>query len=145
MTQIAVTFGVAGGFTVLIMLTVQQAIISQLNKLLEDAGSIEAREIYKKISASLNSVHLGIDIAWDILISSAVILFGIAMIKHEKFGKIMGILGIIFGSLLISFNIWYFPTPPVSSNSIDWGPFVALWLLVVFVLLLRKSKSIKSI
>jgi hypothetical protein len=37
--------------------------------------------------------------------------------------------------LLLGFNLWSFPEPPASANSIDWGPFVALWLLATFAML----------
>ncbi|MEW6131302.1 MAG: hypothetical protein AB1757_30010 [Acidobacteriota bacterium] len=142
--QIAAIFGVGAGFTVLIMLTTQQAIFAMMKTAIEQAGDAAAADTYRKIEQGLNTVHLGIDIAWDVLISVAVILFGIAMLNHPKFGKVMGGLGIVFGSLLLVFNIWYFPTPPASARSIDWGPFVALWLLTSFILLLRSLKWAKT-
>jgi len=42
--------------------------------------------------------------------------------------------------LLLAFNLWYFPTPPASAESIDWGPFVAVWFVVIFVRLLGTEK-----
>jgi hypothetical protein len=77
------------------------------------------------------------DVAWDVLISAAVILFGIGMLSHERFGRIFGSAGIILGALLLVFNLWYFPSPPAAAGSIDWGPAVALWLLIVSLQLLR--------
>lgn len=133
LTQIAALFGVGAGFTVLSMLTVQQAIFAQMKGGAEKVG----KDVYQPIFSGLNSVHFGLDIAWDVLISSAVILFGISMLKNTGFGKILGVLGILFGSLLISFNLWSFPNPPINSGSIDWGPAVALWLIAVFTQLLR--------
>lgn len=135
--QIAVFFAIAGGVTVLVMLSTQQAIFSILKQAIGKASGPAEADLYRKIEDGLNAVHLGMDVAWDVLISTAVILFGAAMLRHPKFGKIIGGLGIVFGSLLLTFNIWYFPVPPVSSNSIDWGPFVALWMLATFMLLLR--------
>lgn len=139
--QIATIFGIAGGITVLLMLTTQQAIFATMKLAIDRAGEEAAANVYQKVDEGLNAVHLGIDVAWDVLISVAVILFGIGMIRHPRFGRVMGIVGIILGGLLLGFNLWYFPAPPATANSIDWGPFVALWLFVTFLLLLRAARS----
>jgi len=135
MIQIATIFGIAGGVTVLIMLTTQQAIFSVIKRSSTSAGS----EL-TQFKEGLNAVQLGLDVAWDVLICVAVMLFGIAMLRHPRFGRVFGSIGIISGLLALSFNLWYFPTPPAAANSIDWGPLVALWLLVTFVMLLRSAK-----
>jgi hypothetical protein len=130
--QIAVILAIAGGITVLLMLTTQQAIFALLKPAAPSAPPVD--EVLKK---GLNAVHFGLDVAWDVLISAAAILFGIGMTRHRSFGKVMGGAGIALGSLLLGFNLWYFPTPPANAGSIDWGPFVALWALAVFVQQLR--------
>ena len=140
LVQIATIFAIAGGITVLIMLTTQQAIFGVMKVAIKRASEPAAADVYRKVADGLDAVHLGMDVAWDILISAAVILFGIAMLRHPKFGRVMGGLGILFGGLLLGFNLWYFPIPPATANSIDWGPFVALWLLVTFVLVLRAAR-----
>jgi hypothetical protein len=137
LVQIAALFGIAGGFTVLIMLTTQQAIFGVMKTTIAGASDQVAADVYRKVSEGLNAVHLGIDVAWDVLISVAVILFGIAMLRHPKFGRVLGGLGILAGGLLLTFNLWYFPAPPASANSIDWGPLAALWFVAVFIQLLR--------
>ena len=133
MIQIATIFGIAGGVTVLIMLTTQQAIFSVIKR--SSAGP----EL-SQLKAGLNAVQLGIDVAWDVLICVAVVLFGVAMLRHPRFGRVFGSIGIISALMALSFNLWYFPTPPADANSIDWGPLDALWLLVTFVMLLRSTK-----
>lgn len=132
MAQIAVILGIAGCMTVLIMLTTQQAIFSVIKRSSNYTGaeSIQLKD-------GLNAVHFGIDVAWDVMISVAIVLFGISMLHHPRFGRVFGSIGIISGILVLSFNLWYFPTPPAAANSIDWGPLVALWLLATFILLLR--------
>jgi hypothetical protein len=75
-----------------------------------------------------------------LLIISAVILFGVAMLGRPGLGRIMGGLGITLGALLLGFNLWFFPAPPASASSIDWGPFVALWLLAVFAMLAGRTR-----
>ena len=140
LVQIAALFAVAGGITVLVMLTVQQAIFGLTEQAIAEAADPGAADVYRKIAHGLNAVHFGIDVAWDVLISVAVILFGIAMLRHPKFGRVHGGIGIVLGALLLGFNLWYFPTPPASADSIDWGPFVALWFVVTSVRLLRAER-----
>lgn len=143
LVDVAALLGVGAGFTVLIMLTVQQAIFASTGRALERAGDSPAAETVRQVRAGLNAVHLGLDVAWDVLIAAAVVLFGLAMLRHRDFGRVFGGLGVALGALLLGFNLWYFPIPPGDAGSIDWGPFVALWALAVFVLLLRCGRRLK--
>lgn len=130
LTQIAAGFGVAAGTTVLAMLSVQQAIFAALPA----PGS--GNEDTQAFAALVHAVHLGLDVAWDVLISAAVLLFSAGMLGlHGLTGKLTGTIGLVLGGLLLGFNLWYFPQPPADADSIDWGPFVALWLLLVFAML----------
>jgi len=144
LVEIAALFGFAGGVTVLVMLTVQQAIFAITRRIIEQAGDSASADDYRQVRKGLNAVHLGIDVAWDVLISVAVVLFAIAMLRHPSFGRMMGAVGIVLGSLLLAFNLWYFPTPPAAADSLDWGPFVAVWMVAVFVLLLRSKRWARS-
>lgn len=139
LAQIAAGAAIAAGITVLVMLTTQQAIFVMTERAVAgttDAASVEA---YRTMGRGLNAVHLGIDVAWDVLISVAVVLFGVAMRRHPRFGTAIGGVGTLLGLLLLGFNLWYFPTPPANASSVDWGPFVALWMLAVFLVLLRSG------
>lgn len=129
--------GFAGGVTLLIMLTVQQSIFSLTARAIARAGESPDADVLRRVREGLNSVQLGIDVAWDVLIGAAVVLFGLAMLRHPRFGRAFGGIGVALGVVLLAFNLWYFPVPPGESGSIDWGPFVALWMLVAFVLQLR--------
>jgi uncharacterized membrane protein YedE/YeeE len=140
--QIAVVSAVAGGITLLIMLTVQQSIFGILEEN-KKTGLID-QVVQKNINNGLNSIHWGLDIAWDILISVATILFGYSMFKRTGIWKWLGLLGLLLGLLLLSFNLYFFPHPPASFDSIDWGPFVALWYIIVFITLLASKKKIKE-
>jgi hypothetical protein len=141
MVQIAAVFAVAGGCTVLIMLTVQQSIFALNQRAIDAATDPAVAEHFRLIGRGLNSVQLGIDVAWDVLISVAVVLFGLAMLRHPHFGRVFGALGAVLGLLLLVYNLRYFPVPPIDAESIDWGPAVAIWLLVAFGLLLRAARK----
>lgn len=141
---IAAAFGTAAGFTVLIMLTVQQAIFGMLGRLPAGEEGSPARASYEQLEAGLDAIHFGIDVAWDVAISVAVVLFAAAMIRDARFGPVLGWLGGALGLLLLGFNLWHFPVPPAGADSIDWGPAVALWLLAVFVFLLRAGRAEKA-
>ena len=78
------------------------------------------------------------DVAWDVLICTATILFGYSMIKRKGFWKIVGFIGSALGLLLLGFNLFYFPIPPADAGSIDWGPFVAIWYLALSLILLSR-------
>lgn len=128
----AALLAVAAGVTVLAMLTTQQAIVVMLRDAVAAAGDESTAESLRQIRRSLNAVHFGLDVAWDVLIAAATMLFGWAMLRHPRFGRVMGGLGLALGALLLGYNLRYFPVPPASAQSIDWGPFVALWMLATY-------------
>lgn len=108
-----------------------------------DRGSVSEEQL-KWIFKEVNSVQLGMDLAWDIFISIGTFFFAIVMIYHPKMNKIISILGLICSVLLLGFNLTYFPEPPAEAGSIDFGPFVAIWYLVLFIWLIIKKTSINS-
>ena len=145
LVQIAALFASAGGVTVLLMLSTQQAIFSTMRSAVSQATDPSSKDMYGKIREGLNGVQLGMDVAWDVLITVAVILFGVAMLRHPRFGKIIGSLGILLATLALVFNLYYFPIPPGEAGSIDWGPFVALWFVAVFVMMIRAEKWARTL
>ena len=60
--QIAVVSAIAGGVTLLIMLTVQQSVFSVLEKTPAES-SAEIKAVSERINKGLNNVQLGMDIA----------------------------------------------------------------------------------
>ena len=140
LTQAAALLGIAGGFTVLIMLTAQQATFALLGEAITRAADPAEAEAFRQVRQGVNAVQLGLDVAWDVMIGGSVVLFGLAMLPHPAFGRVVGALGIALGVLLLAFNLRHFPVPPADAESIDWGPFVALWMMVVFGLLLRHAR-----
>lgn len=82
--------------------------------------------------------------AWDMFVFSAVILLGVAMLNHPKFGKFFGLPGILIGLLGLAFNIYTFPANPGTTGLIDVGPLVGLWFLLVTIQIIRHYKSLGS-
>jgi hypothetical protein len=79
-------------------------------------------------------VVLGLDVSFDVFIGLGTIFFGISMLYDPRFGRIVGILGILIGAVvLLGFNIYTFPTPPKDAGLFDPGPVSGLWYLVVTI------------
>ena len=133
--QLAGVFGMIAGALVNAMLMVQLAIHMPPSKMGE-------------VPRSLNLVHLGLDVSWDFYIGAATVLFGWNMLRHPRFGRILGALGLLAGGALLVLNFSTFPMPPGEAGSLDVGPLVALWYTVVSVQALRittgKSEGTKA-
>lgn len=108
-----------------------------------DRGGVSEEQL-QWIFKEVNSVQLGMDLAWDIFISIGTFFFALVMFNHPKMNKIISTLGLVFSVLLLGFNLTYFPEPPAEVGSIDFGPFVAIWYLLLMVWLIIKNKAINS-
>jgi hypothetical protein len=123
--QTAAVFGVIAGTLVNLMLVVQQALFVGISR--------ETRAAMGPAWEGLNWVQLGIDVSWDIYISLAIILLGPALIRHPRFGPLLGGITIAAGLTLLVLNLWTFPAPPGDSGLFDAGPFVGLWFAALSV------------
>lgn len=135
--RLSCLFGATAGVMVTAMIIVQQTIFSLRDiRLAQQSGEAE-KTLTKQIFRELNSVHLGLDIAWDVLISWAGVALGVAMLSHPKFGKIWGTIGIVVSAALLVLNMATFPIPPGEAGLIDLGPFAAVFYGAVFVQMAR--------
>lgn len=90
------------------------------------------------VRSRLWDVDLGLDVAFDVFIGLGTLLFGWAMLKDRRYGRIVGSLGLLVGGVVIlGFNIVSFPTPPRDAGLIDPGPVSGLWYLLVVGMTLR--------
>lgn len=133
----------AGAVLVNLMMLVQLSVNISSHKYMEDAD-IETVANLQWITRLVDKVQLGIDVSWDVFVSLGTLFFGMAMMRHPRFGKIIGITGIIIGLILLFTNLLSFPTPPAEAGSFDFGPVMGLWYLAVVIMSLASLKWIKE-
>jgi hypothetical protein len=129
--QLAVLFNVLGAAVFTMMLLVQLAIGHQIQSIGEEVQNLTA------LRTSLVGVQLGLDVAWDIFVSLGTLLFAIVMLSDARFGRILGIAGILIAIALLILNLWTFPTPPAAKNFVDLGPLLGIWYFVVTIMMIR--------
>jgi len=138
--QIAAVSNVVGGTLLTTMLIVQSAIYARMEKAIVRATDPAAAETLKAIWRGVDSVQLGLDVAWDVFIALGTLLLALNMLGHPRLGKIIGGLGIALALGLFALNAYTFPTPPGDAGQFDLGPFVGLWYLAVTIMILRSLK-----
>jgi hypothetical protein len=138
--QMAVIFGICAPVLVTAMLSVQMSMVSYMGKYyhpLEQA----MKESQINIWRGLDSVQLGLDVAWDMFILPTIILFSFGIMKHPAFGKVFGSVSLFLGLAGLFLNIFTFPTPPIDVGLPDVGPFVVFWYLIMFSLMIRAHRK----
>lgn len=135
--QIAAGANIIAGSIVNMMLVVQLAISYSMKEYVKNAADAATKSTLELIWKAVDKVQLALDVSWDIFISIGTLLFAVNMLKHPRFGKILGSIGALLAVLLLGFNLYTFPIPPANANLIDFGPFVGLWYLVVSIQALR--------
>ncbi len=138
--QVAAIFNFSAGVVLNLMLITQMSVNGFMRGYIADAPDDAAKELLRTIWRAVDPVQLGLDVSWDFFIAAGTFLFGLAMLKHPRFGRPIGIPGMLLGALVLSFNVWTFPRPPASVGVIDWGPVTGLWYLVVSVQVLRSVR-----
>ncbi len=134
--QAAALFGITGFAVMNMMAVVQNSIHVWIRKGAPAAADPATREMAEWVRRSVNAVQLGLDVSFDIFVLSSVILFGVAMMRHPRFGRAFGITGCAIAAVTLGLNLYTFPVPPEP----DLGPFVGLWLLAVSLRMLVPSR-----
>jgi hypothetical protein len=123
-------------FNVLAGVLLEAMLLVQLAVRLRAIGEAPAKETI--------GVWLGLDVAWDVYIAVGTGFFAIAMLRHPRFGKTMGISGLVIASTLLAFNLGTFPTPPAEAGLVDVGPAIGLWYLAGTILMWRSMSWLKD-
>ncbi len=138
--QLAVLSNIVASVLVTLMLIVQLSVNLSMDKLMASSETEISEQTMRWIWRVIDKIQLGIDVSWDIFIAIGTILFGVAMMKHPRFGKIFGLLGFLVGHLLLVFNLATFPAPPGDAGLIDLGPAAGLWYLAAALMILRSLR-----
>jgi hypothetical protein len=139
-TQLAVILGICAPVLVSAMLTVQMSLVSYMERFykpLDDALKADQINIWRAV----DSVQLGLDVAWDMFILPTIILFSLGLMKHPAFGRVFGGIGLFLGIGGLVLNIWTFPTPPINVGLPDVGPFAVTWYGILFILMIRAYRK----
>jgi hypothetical protein len=125
--RLAFVFAVTAFTTVLGMIVVQLAVgagIGEITRGLDEQTT-------KALRRGLRMVDLGLDVAWDMLIGTALILSGTAMRRRSGLGLGWGIPSIVLGTALIVLNAATFPWPPGDRGLIDIGPLIGAFVMAL--------------
>jgi hypothetical protein len=139
--RLAFVFAAAAFATLLGMLFAQLAVGAGIAEMAKGLDATTA----KALRRGLRLIDFGLDVAWDFLIGTALILWGMALSRRRGFGPGWGVPSALFGVALIVLNAATFPWPPGDRGLVDIGPFIALFWVVVAVRLIvlgRKTQAL---
>jgi len=137
LVNIGTLLGVVACAVMVQMMIVQGSIMSKMGQAFLAATSESERQSVVALYKGLRSIDLGWDLAFDTFFFSAWILLGFRMLRNPRFGKVFGGIGIVLFVLAAIFNLRAAPDPPTP----DIGPIAALWVLAVYIQMLRSAKS----
>jgi hypothetical protein len=131
--EIGYIFGIIGAAIACMLLVVQQANIIWHAEAMEQAATQESQALLKATFRGANRVQAGMDVAFDIFITIAWFLFGVNIARSAYFNKLLGWLGCLLSAGLLTLNMITFPTAPAEAGLFDLGPFLGIWVLVVYI------------
>jgi hypothetical protein len=125
--RLGFVFAVAAFTTVLAMIVVQLAVGAGFSEIATGLDEQTARALKR----GLRMVDLGLDVAWDMLIGTALALSGIAMRRRSGLGLGWAVPSAALGIVLIGLNAATFPWPPADRGLFDVGPFIGLFVMAL--------------
>ena len=79
------------------------------------------------LKRGLRLIDQGLDVAWDMLIGTALVFSGVAVRRRRGLGPGWAIPLVALGIGLVALNVATFPWPPASRGLIDIGPLIGLF------------------
>ena len=125
--RLALIFAIAGFATVLAMIVVQLAVGAGIDEATRGLDATVARALRRGI----RMVDMGLDVAWDMLIGTALIFSGISMRHRRGLGVGWTVASVTLGSALVLLNAATFPWPPASRGLFDIGPLVGVFVVLL--------------
>jgi len=123
--RLALMFAIAAFTTVLSMIVVQLAVGAGIGEITQGLDEQTA----KALRRGLRMIDLGLDVAWDMLIGTALIFSGAAIRRRSGLGPGWAMPSVVLGVALIALNAATFPWPPGDRGLIDVGPFIGLFVI----------------
>lgn len=139
--QLAVILGIGAPVLVSAMLTVQQSMMAYMQRFYYPLDEL-TRQSQINIWRAVDSVQLGLDVAWDMFILPTIILFSLGVMRDPAFPRWFGYIGLVLGIGGAFLNIYTFPTPPIDVGLPDVGPFAMTWYAILFALTVRAVKKL---
>jgi hypothetical protein len=125
--RLAFVFAVTAFTTVLGMIVVQLAVGAGIGEVTKGLDEPTTRALRR----GLRLIDLGLDVAWDMLIGTALILSGAAMRRRSGLGPGWALPSVALGVALIALNAATFPWPPGDRGLIDIGPFIGIFMMAL--------------
>jgi hypothetical protein len=125
--RLGLVFAVTAFTTVLAMIVVQLAVGSGLGEITRDLDGPTARALRR----GLRMIDLGLDVAWDMLIGTALIFSGFAIRLRSGLGPRWAIPSNGLGIALIGLNAATFPWPPGGRGLFDIGPVIGIFVFAL--------------
>jgi hypothetical protein len=138
--RLGLVFAVAGFTTLLAMIIVQAAVGAGVAEMTKGLDAATAKALHR----GLRLVDLGLDVAWDMLIGTALAFSGVAMGRRSGLGRGWGIPSVALGVALIGLNVATFPWPPASRGLFDIGPFIGLFVMALAVRLAVLGRRVQA-
>lgn len=130
--ELAAIFNCLAGGLVTAMIIVQLAINYS------SASATTDDQMIAVVRRLLWDVVLGLDVSFDVFIGVATLLFALNMLRDNRFGRIIGWIGVFVSVVpILGANIYYFPDPPYVRGFPHVGIFTGLWYLAVVFMLVR--------
>ena len=89
-------------------------------------------------------ILMGFNFTWKMLFGLGLIFLGTASISHPKTGKILALLGILFGLFILVVNFLSFPIEPKNAGMVGMGPLVPIWHILLTVIIALSGKWISD-
>jgi hypothetical protein len=130
--HLALLFACLAFTLVALMISVQMAVTMGMDEsIAAAAGSPDRVAQLQTIRDSMRWVDLGIDVAWDIFIGTALLFLSAALFGHSGFGRWWGVSSGFLGAALIILNVSTFPWPPADRDLFDIGPVIGLYIILL--------------
>ncbi len=135
--RLAFVFSVAAFTTLLGMILAQLAVGAGIGEMTKGLDEATARALRR----GLRLIDLGLDVAWDFLIGTTLVLWALAMRRRRGLGPGWAVPSALFGIALIGLNAATFPWPPGDRGLFDIGPFIALFFVAVGARLMTLGRA----